>query len=264
MPIVAMTANAYREDRAACLAAGMDDPVAKPVDPARLYATLLRWLSAGAPASAAAVARTKPSPEAPAEREAPVIQGLDCALAIARLGGHADLYRCVLRQFVQHIGDELPNIESELTLGEAEPARQAAHSIKGASAAIGATRLPAFADAVEHAIIVGRPQPEIGKAGRVVVRELEAVVEAIRESLQTGVTQPAPPEPEPVSDLELDRLEDLLRAGDYEAATTFHQLGQRLRARFGQSLGAVEAPLRRFDYVSALRAMRVLRGSVDA
>jgi PAS domain S-box-containing protein len=45
VPIVAMTANAFAEDKARCLEAGMDDFVAKPVDPEILYNTVLKWLS---------------------------------------------------------------------------------------------------------------------------------------------------------------------------------------------------------------------------
>ena len=47
VPVVALTANAFDDDRRHCLAAGMDDFVTKPIDVATLLETMLKWLPAG-------------------------------------------------------------------------------------------------------------------------------------------------------------------------------------------------------------------------
>ena len=105
VPVVAVTANAFADDRAACAAAGLDDFIAKPVDPEALYTLLLRWLGAGHAASGPAPRPCAGEARVLVERLLPLLEAGDTrAGALAResattlhaLGPDgANLLRCI-------------------------------------------------------------------------------------------------------------------------------------------------------------------------
>ncbi|HEY7409226.1 MAG TPA: response regulator, partial [Vicinamibacteria bacterium] len=101
LPIVAMTAHATVEERQRCVAAGMNDHVAKPIDPSALYDVLGRCRD-----GARALPAGAPAPAPPAPGAVPEVEGLDAAQGLRRVAGNLKLYARLLRQFVEeHAGD---------------------------------------------------------------------------------------------------------------------------------------------------------------
>jgi CheY-like chemotaxis protein len=169
LPIVAMTAHAMKGDRERCLAAGMDDYLAKPLRPEQLDAVLERWLHAPAGAPEAA-----PEPEPGPASMALVDE--------ARARVFREDYPEIVDQLIELFQDSTPPLLRELRegaeAGDAETVRRAAHKLKGSCQNIGASGMAAQVAELERAASVAPEQLE----------DLEVAFEATCDALRAALT----------------------------------------------------------------------------
>ena len=144
LAIVALTANALGGDRERCLAAGMDDYIAKPIDPDQMFPTLLRHLPPAKPSQAAGGEKRQAADAGETETivaALAMIPGIDAASAISRLLGRRDLYAKLARRIVAERGDLLTQLEQAVRSGDRAAQAALIHGAKSMLGALGANDL---------------------------------------------------------------------------------------------------------------------------
>ena len=139
VPIVAMTAHAMRQDRQRCLAAGMDDYVAKPVRSRELFATLDR-LFAGAPP----VAASEPESEIN-----PATGSVDWEQALRSVGGDKALLKEIIGAFLEETPRLLIQMREAVEAKNVAELQRAAHTLKGSLQTLGCQQPAAQARQIE-------------------------------------------------------------------------------------------------------------------
>jgi len=228
LPIIAMTAHATMEERQRCLAAGMNDHVSKPIDPALLFETVARFYTAAAAAvpsdrgaDLSPLHRAKEedqgnSQEIPSVAESqrtevlapkpgglPSIEGLDAKDGLARVAGNRKLYLKLLRQFAEAQGPSVEQISAALAQGDAALAERVAHTLKGVAGNLGAKPVQAAAGALEKLIRGRAAAAETESALRRVAAAIDPLLARLKNSLPspapttTLATSPPPPPADP-------------------------------------------------------------------
>jgi CheY-like chemotaxis protein/HPt (histidine-containing phosphotransfer) domain-containing protein len=174
IPVIALTANAMREDGDTCLAAGMDDYLAKPIEVEKLLAMLGKWATFN-PTESKFTAKSIQSSEALADI-------FDMATFVRRNLGDLELSRDVAVMFIDHHPEYFESISTAQAACDAVALRESAHKLKGAAANLALTPLSEIAGMIESTAETG----DFEKAGQlmpVLEFRFEQAIDTIQEQL---------------------------------------------------------------------------------
>ncbi|MEO5328398.1 MAG: ATP-binding protein [Magnetococcus sp. THC-1_WYH] len=155
LPIIAMTAHVMAEERKECLASGMNDHVAKPIDRKKLYAVLMQWIQPREGLGQTRNWNHKKQDHQEWVDFPETLAGIDLDEALDRVGGNRRMLRSILFHFSQDFADIVPKIRAIMATTNPEnflKASQMAHQMRGLAGNISAIKVFNAASALEIAL----------------------------------------------------------------------------------------------------------------
>jgi two-component system sensor histidine kinase/response regulator len=241
LPIIAMTANAMAADREACIAAGMNDHVPKPIEPEELWCAMRKWLHA---TTAQTSVDTTDGPQVPND-----IPGLDTVQGMRRVLGKPALYLSMLRKFCAGQASAIEACRTALQASDGETVLRTMHTLKGVAGNIGAEEVQKEAAKMEAAIKHGAMLAELNFAE--LEKKLNALIAALTQHFP-GDEKVVPVEVDParVNSVGVELLA-LLHASSSKAGRMFEENRSLFAAAFPEHLQALADAIDDFDFDSA-------------
>ena len=258
LPIVAMTANAMQQDRENCIQAGMNDHLAKPIEPSDLWSILQKWIK---PREFRLQNQTD-------EKNTTTrivlaipnnIEGLNTEIGLRLMAGKQELYVSMLKKFIKNQGSAVEEIQASLDSHDRITAERQAHTLKSLSGNIGALTLQRLAEQLETALHTSETNERINvileNTGRQLARFIAALIIQLPPDDDSAVTSVQKISQKKLQSVVL-KLATLLADDNAEAVDYFTNHNELLHTAFPKQFTSLQNSMDNYDFTKALNMLK--------